>query len=137
MARADPVFRTPPPAVGSLSVGATVRLYGKSNTLCIGEGIVREYTGTCWGITKIVIHSTSRTRAAAAADKRTVVEVTTIHKPDAYLRHPCQDGQRRTLGDVALGQLALWELVSDVAASSITAPFPSHLKLNAMPINTF
>jgi hypothetical protein len=143
LGQADPIHRPGPRAAADLATGQRLRLYGKTNTVCIAEGVVHEYSGERWGSTALVVNTVgvegdggaaaARRRLYERAQQRVVVQVTKIHIPNALARNVCQDGKRRTLDDIGEGQLALWDVVSPEqccrprAARTHAEPFCCHL----------
>jgi hypothetical protein len=125
LAHADPIHRPGPRTAAEITSGERLRLYGKTNTVCIAEGTVQEYTAERWGSTAIVLNAAApragddgggataaRQRTRERAQKHVVVQITKIHIPNALSRNMCPDGKRRTLAAIGAGQLALWDVVS-------------------------
>lgn len=126
MAHADPICR-PGPSKADLPSGQQVRLYGKTNTVCVAEGIVQEYTAEHWGTTSLFLNPVDpqgdgvaaaakrrvHAQAVAQAHKHVVVRITNILIPNALSRNVCEDGLRRELRAIGVGHLALWDVVSN------------------------
>jgi hypothetical protein len=128
LALADPIHRPGPDSRADLPVGAQLRLYGKSNTVCVAEGTVQEYTALRWGPSILVNPippdagddgpaAAAKTRAVTNANKHVVVTITKVVMPNALLRNVCPDGKRRTLSTVGIGQPALWDVVSALSVA--------------------
>ncbi|CAM9783090.1 unnamed protein product, partial [Laminaria digitata] len=104
MERVDPVFVLPQPGAADLATDTLLRLYTRTNTRCIAEGTVVDYTtaGT-FGKTELAV-------GKRPSSDRVVVRLTTIRVPGAFALHPSEAGtQPPTLEALGVQTCALWE----------------------------
>ncbi|CAM9672667.1 unnamed protein product, partial [Ectocarpus sp. 6 AP-2014] len=107
-ARMDPILTECRPDVLSLPANTHLRLYTSTNTRCVAEGTLEEYSqdGT-WGSTGLTI---GRVTGGAT---RMVVRLTVKHVPGAFVLHPGEGGgQVQALDELELGALVLWDAIN-------------------------
>ena len=111
MERADPVFTCTHPAVQELQPGTSLRLYTRTNTRFVAEGILESHgSGDKWGGTSIVIR-----------EGRVVMRLTDIHVAAARMLYPNEQGVESTsLKDARIGELVLWDVVSCLHCTPLT-----------------
>lgn len=103
MEHADPVLTRTHPAVQELQPGTSLRLYTRTNSRFVAEGVLVSHgSGDKWGGTTIVIR-----------EGRVVTRLTNIHVTAARMLYPNNQGVDSTsLKDARIGELVLWDVVS-------------------------
>lgn len=124
-ARMDPILTKCRPDVLSLPANTHLRLYTSTNTRCVAEGTLEEYSqGGTWGSTGLTI---GRVTGGAT---RMVVRLTVKHVPGAFVLHPGEGGgQVQALEELELGALVLWDAVSWVPGTVVCAGCSLNIKI--------
>lgn len=104
----DPILTECRPDVLSLPANTHLRLYTSTNTRCVAEGTLVDYSqGGKWGRTGLKVG------LVTGGATRMVVRLTVKHVPGAFVLHPGEGGgEVQALEELDLGALVLWDAVS-------------------------